>query len=105
MKRHAGLGAMVLAVFATTSAYGDDHVVHKAPRSHFLHSFRPKGGWNPGGGLFHWWDPCCLPQACGPDDYCRKPSPNLCRYPAAPAYFAPAHPQPPGFAASPTVSR
>jgi hypothetical protein len=39
----------------------------------------PVGGWNPyGGGLLHWWNPCCFPRYCGPNDYCRKPLPRVC---------------------------
>ena len=40
----------------------------------------PAGGCNPDGrGLFHWWNPDCFPRSCGPDNYCRKPMPNVCR--------------------------
>lgn len=105
MRRHAVLGAAVLALIAPTPAHAGDHVIYQTQRSHFLHKFHPEGGWNPGGGLCHWWDACCLPQACGPNDYCRKPYPNLCRYPVAPPHVVPGHPQAPGFAARPTLLR
>ncbi|MHC5544956.1 hypothetical protein ACYOEI_42515, partial [Singulisphaera rosea] len=36
-------------------------------------------------------NPNCFPRWCGPDDYCRKPLPNLCR-PAFPAYGPPPTP-------------
>jgi hypothetical protein len=44
------------------------------------------GGWNPGGGLWHWWAKCCFPCCGAPDDYCRKPLPCVC-WPDYSAYY------------------
>jgi hypothetical protein len=38
----------------------------------------PAGGWNPGGGILHWWRKCCFPNCGTCDDYCRKPLPCFC---------------------------
>jgi hypothetical protein len=81
MRRQAGIAAVSLALIATASAESGEYIAYGQPRSHFLSRLGPSGGCNPGGGLLHWWDPNCLPGACGPNDYCRKPLPNLCRYP------------------------
>ena len=94
MKRRAGLAAMALVLMGTTTARTGEHIVYEPGRPNFFQRMHPVGGWNPGGGLFHWWDPCCLSSACGPNDYCRKPFPNVCRYPIAPACAAPAQAAP-----------
>jgi hypothetical protein len=53
----------------------------------FLERMAPAGGWHPyGGGLLHWWNPCCFPCCGAPDDYCRKPLPKFC-WPAYPPYY------------------
>jgi hypothetical protein len=45
----------------------------------FVDRMKPRGGYFPyGGGLLHWWNPCCFPHCGFPDDYCRKPLPNTC---------------------------
>lgn len=85
MRRRAGIGAIAIALMAAAAAISGEHVVYEPARPSFVQRLHPSGGWNPGGGLFHWWNPCCLPGACGPNDYCRKPYPNVCRYPIAPA--------------------
>lgn len=55
--------------------------------------FQPAGGWHPyGGGLWHWWDPRCLPCQAAADDYCRKPLPKLC-WPSYPPYYGWGPPQ------------
>lgn len=95
MRRRAVIGAMVIALAATPIVKSGEHVIGEPSRPHFFQRLHPSGGYNPGGGLFHWWDPCCLPQACGPNDYCRKPFPNLCRYPIAPACAVQGHPHAP----------
>jgi len=105
MRRQAGMGAVAIVLLATTAAVSGEHIAHEPPRPHLLQRLHPSGGWNPGGGLFHWWAPYCLPQACGPNDYCRKPFPNLCRYPIAPACAVPGPPQTPVPAPGPNVSR
>ena len=86
MKTAPALLAVVLAVMlcVDTRAGGDGDL--EAHRPHFFGRLRPVGGCNPDGrGLFHWWNPHCFPQPCGPDDYCRKPMPNVCR-PRAPSH-------------------
>ena len=45
--------------------------------------------WQPyDGGLLRWWNPCCFPRCGAPDDYCRKPLPNVCWPPYPPYYTA-----------------
>jgi hypothetical protein len=59
----------------------------KPPQDCCFKHFGPVGGWSPyGGGLLHWWNPCCFPCAGAPDDYCRKPLPKVC-WPAYPSYY------------------
>ncbi len=62
---------------------------HPGPgRAHILRRIQPVGGWHPdGGGLWHWWDPHCFPRCGGPDDYCRKPAPKVCRPNYPPFYI------------------
>jgi len=53
----------------------------------FVKRLGPAGGWNRyGGGLLHWWNPCCFPCGGAPDDYCRKPLPRVC-WPPYPSYY------------------
>lgn len=54
------------------------------PRQCFFERVCPAGGCNPyGGGVLHWWQRRCFSWCFGPDDYCRKPLPKVCR-PACP---------------------
>src|SRR5262249_184954 len=69
-----------LLLFATSRTCAGEPVRGGWSRPRITHAFAPVGGWNPGGGMFHWWNPCCFPQYCSPNDYCRKPFPNICRY-------------------------
>jgi hypothetical protein len=86
MRTPLTLWAIVLAVMTHSQARAGGPGDSDAHRPHFLGRLRPVGGCNPDGrGLFHWWNPHCFPQSCGPDDYCRKPMPNVCR-PSAPTY-------------------
>jgi hypothetical protein len=49
--------------------------------------FGPAGGWHPyGGGLLNWWPRHCFPRCGAPDNYCRKPLPNVC-WPPYPPYY------------------
>ena len=86
MKNHVRLAAIMLAMttLAQTRAGGpDDWEAQQRP--HFFGRIGPRGGWNPDGrGMFHWWNPHCYPRCYGPDDYCRKPWPNVCRPLATP---------------------
>jgi hypothetical protein len=93
MKTPLTLWAMALALMMHTQARAGGPGGPEAHRPHFLARLRPKGGCNPDGrGMFHWWEPHCFPRSCGPDDYCRKPMPNVCR-PFSPTTIG-AYPQP-----------
>ena len=84
MRSHVRMWAIVLSLVATGQAIGED----REPREqHFLRRLHPVGGWHPDGtGLLHWWDSHCFPRCNGPDDYCRKPPPNVC-WPPYPRYY------------------
>jgi hypothetical protein len=85
MTGQASLWAFVLAVIIGAPGYGGDCCA--PPQQPFLQRLAPVGGWNPyGGGLLHWWDPCCAPHCGAPDDYCRKPLPRVC-WPPYPPYY------------------
>jgi hypothetical protein len=74
--------ALLLSLAVAASARGGEYGGNDPRRHSWLQRFHPVGGWNPDGrGLFHWWDPCCFPPICGPDDYCRKPIPRVCQLP------------------------
>jgi hypothetical protein len=95
MKSQARIWAVVLAAMTYTRADGGEPADWQPRQPNFFQRLSPRGGWNPdGGGLFHWWNPHCFPRSCGPDDYCRKPMPRVCR-PGAPLYVGGnPHPQP-----------
>jgi hypothetical protein len=87
MKLHIFTCSVFLGVVAGGRALGGDHESCPPPEAHFLKRLRPVGGWNPyGGGVFHWWKRECFPRCGGPDDYCRKPPPNVC-WPAYPPCY------------------
>jgi hypothetical protein len=80
MKAQMTLWAIVLAFMTHTQARAGEPNEWDVHRPHFLARLRPVGGCNPDGrGLFHWWNPHCFSRSCGPDTYCRKPMPNVCR--------------------------
>jgi hypothetical protein len=80
MRSKLKLSAIMLAALTCTQAHAGEPGDGEAQQPHFFQRLRPKGGWNPDGrGMFHWWNPNCYPRTCGPDDYCRKPMPNVCR--------------------------
>jgi hypothetical protein len=80
MRTQITLFTIALAVMTNAQARAGGLGDPDAHRPHFLARLRPVGGCNPDGrGLFHWWNPHCFPRSCGPDDYCRKPMPNVCR--------------------------
>ena len=86
MRRTVGLAAILVAWFAVGPARATEPGCCEPPQECFLKRLGPVGGWNPGGGLLHWWNPHCFP-CCGvSDDYCRKPMPNVC-WPCYPAYY------------------
>jgi hypothetical protein len=93
--------ALSLITCSYTHAHAGDPAEPATTKPHFLARIRPAGGCNPDGrGLFHWWNPHCFPRPCGPDLYCRKPMPNVCRprTPFAPPYV----PQQPALPPRPT---
>lgn len=79
--------ALVLAMGACGRVFGGEGG-HPGPgHPHILRRIHPVGGWHPdGGGLLHWWNPHCFPPCGGPDDYCRKPPPQVC-WPPYPPYY------------------
>src|SRR4051812_27042746 len=78
--------ALVLALGACGQAIGGERGQPDVGRPRLLGRLGPAGGWHPdSGGLLHWWNPCCFPRGGGPDDYCRKPPPNVC-WPPYPAF-------------------
>lgn len=80
MKNHVRLCTALLTALVCIQAYAGDPGDGEVYRPHFFGRLKPRGGWNPDGrGIFHWWNPDCYPNFCGPDDYCRKPMPNVCR--------------------------
>jgi hypothetical protein len=92
MKRHARLWAALLTATMCAAAHAGDTVDEDNQHPNFFARLKPRGGWNPDGrGIFHWWNPHCYPRSCAPDDYCRKPMPNLCR-PFLNASYAPSAP-------------
>jgi hypothetical protein len=88
MKRHAGIGAVLLPLIAAGWVCGGEPLCCEPGTPRFLHRIAPVGGWFPyGGGLFHWWPKHCFPCCNLPDDYCRKPLPKVCWPPYPPYYF------------------
>ncbi len=87
MRSHVRMWALALGLMASHQALGEDRGPCEPCQQNFLQRLHPVGGWNPdGGGLLHWWNPCCFPRCGGPDDYCRKPPPNVC-WPPYPPYY------------------
>jgi hypothetical protein len=79
--------ALVLVLGACGRATAGECGHPDAGRPHVFQRVHPAGGWHPdSGGLFHWWNPHCFPRCGGPDDYCRKPPPNVCWPPYPPFY-------------------
>ena len=87
MRRQAWIGAVLLTLFATGWASGDEPPCCESRLACFLQRLGPAGGWFPyGGGLLHWWPQHCFPRSGAPDDYCRKPLPKVC-WPPYPPYY------------------
>src|SRR5713226_8788791 len=79
--------ALFLMVSLCRQAVAAERYGYDEGRPHLLQRFHPVGGWHPdSGGLCHWWNPECFPRCGGPDDYCRKPLPNVCWPPYPPFY-------------------
>jgi hypothetical protein len=89
MRSQVSMGTIVLTLISCGQGFGgDDGRVDEPSRRHFLQRFHPVGGWNPyGGGVLHWWNPHCYPCQTVPDDYCRKPLPQVCRQSLPPYDF------------------
>ena len=82
-----GAWTLVLTLVTCVQAIGGEHGSSDQDRQTCLQRFHPVGGWHPDrGGLLHWWNPRCFPRCGGPDDYCRKPPPQVC-WPPYPAYY------------------
>jgi hypothetical protein len=80
MRRLVWFGLLLLVAGTAGRVYGADQPGCPPSEADWLKRIHPVGGWHPyGGGLICWWNPHCFPCACGPDDYCRKPLPNVCR--------------------------
>ena len=78
-------GAAVLLVCGPV--FGGDGETSQPVQTPLFQRLHPTGGWSPyGGGLFHWWPRHCFPTRCAPDDYCRKPLPEVC-WPPYPGYY------------------
>ena len=87
MRRRAWIAALLLTLPAGRLGSAGEPPCREPDRSCFLRRVAPVGGWFPyGGGLLHWWNPDCFPSCCGPNDYCRKPPPCVCR-PAYPPWY------------------
>jgi hypothetical protein len=102
MRRHARIGAVLLALVAVGWAAGGEPraaccaaatgCAQQAAAADpgqpcLLDKQKQPAAWFPyGGGLLHWWDPHCFPRCAGPDDYCRKQLPNVC-WPGYPPWY------------------
>lgn len=82
-----GAWTLVLTLVTCGQAIGGERGYSDPVRPHFLQRLRPAGGWHPDGdGLLHWWNSHCFPRGDAPDDYCRKPLPEVC-WPPYPPYY------------------
>jgi hypothetical protein len=89
MRRQLWIGAFVVALIASSRGLGAEPRCCKPCQDCFLERIAPSGGWDPyGGGLLHWWHPCCFPCGGAPDDYCRKPLPRVC-WPGCAHFYTP----------------
>ena len=85
MKQRVWPAALLFLAIAVAGESIADPPKGQSCQGAFLERLKPQGGYFPyGGGLLHWWNPCCFPHCCAPDDYCRKSLPNVC-WPACPA--------------------
>ena len=86
MKLRIFLGAFLAVLMAGRQGSGGEPPCCP-PQGTCLQRLGPQGGWHPyGGGLLHWWNPRCFPCSGGPDDYCKKPLPQVC-WPPYPPYY------------------
>jgi hypothetical protein len=89
MRRRAGIiGAVLVTLMVGGWASAGQPSCREPGEAGFLTSVAPAGGWFPyGGGLLHWWNPCCFPRCGAPDDYRRKTLPPVCWLPYPPYYI------------------
>jgi len=82
------LWALATSLVICASAMAGEQWYRDPGHGHVLQRFHPVGGWHPdSGGLWHWWNADCFPGCGGPDDYCRKPPPCVCRPFYPPFYY------------------
>ena len=87
MRRHAWIGIVAITLSAGGQGLRAELPCCEPPQDCFLKRLGPIGGWHPyGGGLLNWWPRHCFPCGGAPDDYCRKPLPNVC-WPPYPSYY------------------
>jgi hypothetical protein len=87
MSTKRAMCALIVAFGACGQAKGGEGAQCDPSRPHLLQRIGPAGGWHPDcGGVWHWWNPRCFVRTCGPDDYCRKPPPSVCR-PCDPPFY------------------
>ena len=80
MRHYIWIGALVVALVAGSRGLGGEPSWCAPRPCCFLERLAPVGGWHPDDcGLLDWWPGnCCFPRCGAPDDYCRKPLPNVC---------------------------
>ena len=87
MRRKARTVAVLLALIAPGWNFGGEPPCSEPCHACSVRQLGPVGGWFPyGGGLLHWWPRHCFPRDGAPDDYCRKPLPQVC-WPPYPPYY------------------
>src|SRR5581483_6254184 len=87
MKRHGWMGPCLITLLTVGPGWGSEPRCCEPPPGSLLQRWHPVGGWCPyGGGLLHWWNPCCFPHGGVPDDYCRKALPRVC-WPSYPPFY------------------
>ena len=79
MNRIIQIGVLLVALLPGRACLPASPACCNSPHGCSFGQFAPAGGWNPGGGLLHWWPKCCFPDCGACDDYCRKPLPCVCR--------------------------
>jgi len=79
--------ALVLTLMMTGAPIFGGEPASCEPPQQFLQRLQPVGGWHAfGGGMLFWWPHHCFPCGGAPDDYCRKPPPQVC-WPPYPSYY------------------
>jgi hypothetical protein len=87
MRQPVWVATLAMTLVAVNRGRCEEPPCSEPSRPCLLQQMAPVGGWHPyGGGLLHWWNPHCFPRGGAPDDYCRKPLPNVC-WPPYPPYY------------------